>query len=515
MVTKNILAFDIGTTTIKAGLVNTDDFSTSSKASIPSEIEYPQPGWAEQDPDVLWGQVVDLTHSILAEDDDFSSGDISALVFTAHMAGVLPIDGQGNPLRKIIIWLDERAAGLPRELWSGFPKIEGYNLFQLLKFLRYTGGAPSKTGKDPLSKIIWIRENETDIYNKTRKFLDVKGFLIYKSAGAIVTSHDEAHLTWLVDARNNKAYWSKSLLKDYDLSNSLFPDIKDSIEIAGRLTSEASRELGLKMGIPVFVGSGDIASAAVGSGAIKESEAHVYIGTSDWIAAHISKRKTDISHYIGSLLSAIPGRYLLIAEQEVAAGAIEWAMKLLGFDDGDYNSVEEAVNNSSPGANNLLFFPWLYGERSPVDDPALRGALINFSFTHDRGDILRAIMEGVAFNIRWAYEYFNKMTGNREILNIIGGGSLFDDWCQIIADVLKTRVKRIKYPGDACIRGAATIAAVGLGIYKSFSEAVSRYSVDKIFIPDEKNIPTYDRLFEIFKNFYRKNRGIFRVLNPH
>ena len=515
MSNKFILAFDIGTTTIKAGLVNTSDFLVSSKASTPSRIEYPHHGWAEQDPDTLWNQVVDLTNKLISESDDVSPDEILGIIFTAHMAGVLPIDASGYPLRNIIIWLDERAAGLPEDIWTGFPKIEGYNLFRLLKFLRYTGGAPSKTGKDPLSKIIWIRRHESDIYSKTSKFLDVKGFLIFKCTGSIVTSQDEAHLTWLVDARNNRAIWESSLLRDYNLSIDMFPEIKDSIEVAGKLSPEASGELGLKNGIPVFVGSGDVASAAIGSGAINDSEPHIYIGTSDWIAAHISKRKTDVSHYIGSLLSAIPRKYLLIAEQEVAAGAIEWMMSLLGFNERDYSSVEEAVNKSPIGGNNLLFFPWLYGERSPVDDPSLRGGLINFSFTHSKGDVLRAVMEGVAYNIKWAYIYFSKITGSNNQLNIVGGGALFDVWCQIMADVLNVKIRRMRDPGDACLRGAATIAAVGLDIYKDFAEAVAHYQVDKIFVPNESSVKVYDKLFRIFREFYGKNRKIFGMLNPH
>ena len=509
-----ILSFDIGTTSIKAGLVNPKDFNVYSKISVKSEIKYPKSGWAEQDPDTLWRQISNLSQRLL-DSTGIRQDNVSGIVFTAHMAGVLPVDSDGYPLRDIIIWLDERAAGLPREVWSGFLRIQGYNIFRLLKFLRYTGGAPSKTGKDPLSKIVWIRENERDIYNKTSKFLDVKGFLIYRSTGAIVTSHDEAHLTWLADARHNKAYWSDALLKDYSLRKGLFPQIRDSIDIAGELNLEASKDLGLNPGIPVLVGAGDLSTAAIGSGAIDDKEPHIYVGTSDWIAAHLNRMKVDISHYIGSLLSGIPSKYLLIAEQEVAAGALEWGMKLFDFSEKEYESVEEAINNTPPGANNLLFFPWFYGERSPIDNPSVRGGLINFTFTHDKGDILRAIMEGVAFNIRWAYFYFQKIVGYKDQIKIVGGGALFDTWCQILADILKIKVIRMMDPENAGLRGAATIAAVGLGFYKGFGDAVSRYRIDKVFIPNDKVSKIYDGLFNEFRRFYKKNKEIYRKLNAH
>jgi len=137
---------------------------------------------------------------------------VAGIIFSAHMAGVLPVDKDGNPLRPMMIWLDERAAGLPRDLWRGPLKVQGYNMFKLFRFLRITGGAPSKTGKDPLSKILWIRENEPDLYNKTRKILDVKGYLIYKATGKYLTSPDEANLTWLADTRRGFARWSPSRL---------------------------------------------------------------------------------------------------------------------------------------------------------------------------------------------------------------------------------------------------------------------------------------------------------------
>jgi xylulokinase len=508
-----VLAFDIGTTSIKAGVVDLRDFRVVSKRSTPAEIYYPRVGWAEKDPDRLWEQITSLSRELFI-DGTVKPEDISGIIYTAHMAGVLPIDRDGDVLRNMIIWLDERAAGLPKDLWSGVFRVEGYNIFKLIKFLRITGGAPSKTGKDPLSKILWIRENEPDIFRSVYKFLDVKGYLIYRSTGSIVTSPDEANLTWLADTRDGSAKWHPKLLNMYGLDSGMFPEIKDSIEIAGRLRDDAAEELGLSPGLPVIVGCGDLTSAAIGSGAVGEAEPHIYIGTSDWIAAHISSRKTDVRHYIGSLLSGIPGRYLLISEQEVAAGALEWFMRLTGFSPDDYDGVEEAVKSSPAGSRDLVFFPWFYGERSPIDDPYVRGVIFNLTFTHDKGDIFRAIMEGVAYNIRWAFQYFIKLAGPGDTVNIVGGGALFDTWCQIVSDVLGIRIRRIRDPGDAGLRGSATIASISLGIYDSFEDAVKKYGVDRVFQPNSVNREVYNRLFNIYSRFYGRNKGLFRDLNP-
>ncbi len=503
----SVLAVDVGTTTIKCALVN-EKYELVSKSHAKAVVEYPRKGWAEKDPDVLWNTIVDVVNDCVSEVD----GDVSAIAFSTHMAGVVPVDEDGNPLRKIIIWLDERAAGLPEDLWKGIIKLEGYSLFRVLKFLRITGGAPSRTGKDPISKILWIRDNEPDVFAKAHKFLDVKGFLLKKTADVFVTSPDEAHLTWLADTRNGVARWSESLLRDYGLDAGLLPEIRNSVEVVGGLNSNAASELGVAAGTPVVVGAGDVCSTAVGSGAVRENELHVYIGTSDWVAGHVAKRKTDVSHYIGSLLSAIPNRYLLIAEQEVAAGALEWVMKLVGVE-GNYEIVSKLVESAKPG--NLIFMPWMYGERAPIDDPFVRAGIINVSLDHDAGDMLRALMEGVALNIKWIYGYMEKMTAKQSAVNAVGGGMLFDVWCQIVADAIRRPLRRMELPQHAAIRGLAAIAFVATGKEESFETAASKYKVDRIFEPDEKNARRYDELFRIYVDLYKKLKGIYRKLNAH
>lgn len=507
-----ILAVDIGTTNMKVGLVDIDSFKVIYKVSEKTNIIYPRHGWAEQDPEELWWKVSKLIRKLLSEADGWEI-NIKGIIYTAHMAGVLPLDKDGNPLRNIIIWLDERAAGLPKDIWKGIIKISGYNIFKLINFLRVTGGAPSKTGKDPISKILWIREYERDIYRKTAIFSDVKGYLIYRSTGNVITSPDEAHLTWLADTRNKFAAWYKPLLRKYGLSENHFPKIYESVSIAGYLTDDAANDLGLKANIPVIVGSGDLTAAAIGSGAVAEGEPHIYIGTSNWIAAHINKRKVDVLHYIGSLLSGIPNKYLLIAEQEVAGAALDWAIEFLKIDGGNYKHVENLVKSSTPGANKLIFLPWMYGERSPIDDPYVRGALINLSFLHGDKDILRAIMEGVALNIRWAYKYFKRLIKPADMINVVGGGVSSDTWCQILADTLNIKIRRLLDPQDAGLRGSSTIAAVALNIYKSFESAVKRYSYDRVFRPDENNVKIYNNLYKNFVQLYSKTKGIFRELN--
>ncbi len=366
---KCVLAFDIGTTNMKGAILDLKNFKTLSKYTLKSKVYFPRSGYAEVSPGELWKQIVELTEK-LSESRYFEN--IDALIFTAHMAGVLPIDKDFNPLMNILIWLDERASGYPKSVFEGLIKLSGYNFFHLIDFLRLTGGAPSKTGKDPISKMAWIKEANPEIYESTYKFLDVKGYLILKTTGSIITSCDEAHLTWLADTRSMEVRWSKRLASRYGLDTAKLPEIKKSVDIAGHLNPESADELGIRKNIPVFVGSGDLTSAAIGSGAVSNYEPHIYIGSSSWIAAHVPRRLLDIFHYMGSLMSGIPRRYIFIAEQEVAGSALDYFMELFNMG-GKYEEVERLVSEVDLGSSGLIFLPWMFGERAPIDDPYARG----------------------------------------------------------------------------------------------------------------------------------------------
>lgn len=495
-----IAAVDVGTTSIKAGVVDTDDYSVRKFSSRRAEVIHPRDGFAEKDPEGLWNTVAELLREVC---DGYA---IDALVFTAHMAGIALLDSKGEPVGNMVIWLDERGKDYPRKLWSGPLRVQGYNLLKLIRFLRITGGAPSRTGKDVVSKLAWMMENEPERFGKVRRILDVKGYLIYRACGETVTSQDEAHLTWLADTRRGRAEWHAGLMKEYGLSPDLFPEIRDSTDIAGRVGESIAREIGVSPGTPVVVGAGDMCTAAIGSGAVGEGEVHIYMGTSDWVAAHISKRKADLKHYIGTLLSGIPGKYLLVTEQEVAGGAIDWLMDLTGID--DHAEVERIARAET----NLLFTPWFFGERAPLDDGYIRGSLVNLSLKTGRGEVFRALMEGIALNIGWAYEIVERMVGKQAEVRVTGGGVRFDVLCEILASALDRRVVRTASPEMAGLRGLGVIGSVALG-NDTFESAVSKFRFDRAFEPDRGLVEVYRKKMKLFKDYYRKTKGIFRRLN--
>jgi len=501
-----ILAVDVGTTTLKCGVVNLDDLSFDSYFSERTELLTPKPGYVEEDPEKLWEAVLNVSRRCIERADL----RISSVVFTAHMGGVVPVNDKGEPLDNIIVWLDQRATGFPEELWHGWPRIWGYSLSRYLESVRIAGGVPARIGKDVLSKLCWIKRERPEVYSRTRKFLDVRGYLVARATGVMLTSQDEASITWLADTRNGRALWSSALAGKYRLDASKLCEIRDTVEVAGHLKPEVARELGIQA-VPVFVGAGDMTSAALGSGALSENQVHVYVGTSDWVGAHISQRKRDFAHHIGSLLSAIPARYLLIGVQEMAGGALDWAMSLLGVQ--SYKEVEESLSGAR-ALSRTVFTPWLSGERSPVDDPHVRGGFFNLDYTATREDLLSAVVTGVALNIKWVYSYIRKITGSQEWVSVVGGGALIDGWCQRITDALGVTIKVPEHPERTGLRGSAIIAAAGAGLY-TFRDATTRIRIEREFRPNRVDFLRLEKTFRAYMAIYRNLAEIYRGLNVH
>ncbi len=515
---KLFLSYDVGTTNLKAALLNAD-FGILGLTSEIYPLYVPKKGYAEQDPLDWWRAVVKATNRLIRE-KNVDTSKIAAIVFSGQTLSTVLINKNGEPLMRSMTWMDARAAPQAKRLiGKGIIKISGYNLFTLLRFLRITGGGPGLAGKDHLPRIVWVKENMPETYRDTYKFLDSNGFMIYKATGKTVISGFDAHLTWMMDTRPGAYHWSTTILKKYRIDAEKLPEIRRPTDVAGRLTSEAAKELNLFEGIPVMVGAGDVASVALGSGAVNENDYFLYIGTSDFMGTHISKRKTDVSHYMGSICSAIPGMYLYTGEQETAGSCLDWAKDQF-FKDVEkevgskvYDELNDAAGRIPTGSKGLMFTPWLSGEKTPIDNHYIRGGFHNLSIEHNRDHAVRAVMEGVALNIRWAYRCMEKKVGQSKWVNFVGGGAKGKTWCQIVADVLDREVRQVENPSQAGVRGATMIATVALGIYRDFPAAAKGIKIIGVFRPNPRKTKLYDALFVMFKKLYESNKNICKELN--
>ncbi|MHA1195216.1 MAG: xylulokinase [Promethearchaeota archaeon] len=495
-------------------------------------------GGVEQDPSDWWSAMMKTAKKVI-DNGKVPVEDIVAVCNTSQWSGTVAVDKDGNHLMNSIIWMDTRGSKYIAEVYKSIFQVSGYPLFKILKLLKITGGAPGFSGKDPTAHILLIKNEFPEIYEKTYMFLEPQDFINLKLTGKFATTPGTVHLHWLTDIRDiNNVHYSKKLFKMFKLDPEKFPkELKNSTDVLGPLKKEVADELGLSKDVKVIMGAPDVLSANIGSGAVRDYDGHIYIGTSDWIGCHVPYKKTDIAHSIASMPSAIPGRYILANEQEIAGGALSFLRDKILYHKDEllkeeavpdvYKIFDRIVEKVPPGANNLIFTPWLIGERSPVDDHTIRGGLYNLSIEMSREHIIRAIFEGVAFNIKWLFIYVEKfiqkwkmkanpgMTKKDVVmpeLNIIGGGANSNIWCQIFADVLNRTIKQVKDPIQANARGAAFIASVGLGYIKW--EDIPKYiEFSNIFKPNPENRPIYDKLFKEYLNIYKTLKKMYKRLN--
>jgi len=294
------------------------------------------------------------------------------------------------------------------------------------------------------------------------------------------------------------------------------------VDVLGPLAADAARELGAPQGAQVVMGTPDIQSAAVGSGAVRDYEPHLYLGTSSWLTCHVPFHKTDALRNMASLPSPIPGRYFIGNEQECAGACLTFLRDQVFFaqdglgtplPDAPYRRFDELVERSPPGARKVLFTPWLYGERTPVEDPTIRGGWHNVSLGTTRGELVRAVYEGVALNARWLLGAVERFTGRTMgAINLIGGGAKSQVWCQIQADVLGRPIRQMADPLQANARGAAILAAVAMG-FGTFEQIAGKVPVARTFQPSPERRALYDELFHEFVRLYRSSRAAHARLN--
>lgn len=517
---KYILAIDHGTSAMKPAIVSTHGkFIGWACENTPLHLQ--SGGGAEQNPDEWWNAFLKAAKNLI-DQKLVPTEDIIAVCNTSQWSGTVAVDENGLPLMNSVIWMDSRGAPYVKRKFRGIINIQGYSILNLLRWLRKTAGIPTKSGKDPIAHILYIKHELPDIYEQARWFLEPTDYINFKLSGEIASSPSTMMLYWVSNTRNiNNVHYDDGLIKRLGIHKDKLPPMKQSIDVLGTLQKEVANAIGLREDLKVFVSTADVPSAVIGSGAVQDYAGHVYIGTSSWLTCHVPYKKTDINTNIASLPSAIPGRYFIANEQETAGACLNFLRDQVFYPDDEakcgnqavYQEFDHIVEKSAPGSHNIIFTPWLYGERTPVEDHTVRGAFFNLSLDSEKGAMIRAVFEGVAYNSRWvltAVEKFIKQPLSS--LNMIGGGAQSDIWCQIYADVLNREIHQVSNPIQANARGAAFIASVGLG-HITFDEIPNVIQISKVFKPNPENRELYDTLFKEYLSIYKTNKDFYRRLN--
>ncbi|HUY64961.1 MAG TPA: FGGY-family carbohydrate kinase [Acidimicrobiales bacterium] len=517
-----VLAVDLGTGGPKVALVNQRG-QIAAHAKADTVLRLLPGGGAEQDPLSWWEAIVVATRQVLGS-GAATAEQVVGIGCTSQWSGTVASAADGTPVRPALIWMDSRGATAMRRQMAGPVKVLGYDVRKLWRWVRLTGGAPGHSGKDPTAHILWMRDNEPSLYAGTHKFLEPVDWLNHKLTGRFVASFDSIAAHWVTDNRRVDAVeYDPTLMRMAGLDREKLPDLAPSATIIGHLSVAAAGDLGLAAGLPVATGTGDVHSAAVGSGAVADFEGHLYIGTSSWISCHVPYKKTDPVRNVASLPSALPGRYMVADEHETAGACLTFLAEtvLSGNDalgstapaDDIYARMDEVAAASTPGAHRTLFTPWLNGERSPVDDHTIRGGFHNLSLATTRGDLVRAVYEGVAYNSRWLLGAVEHFIGRPfPSLAFIGGGAKSDVWAQIHADVTGRPIRQVADPVLANVRGAGILTWLALGVVQ-VEDIPAMVDVRRTFEPDPALRPVYDELYGEFVNLYKRTKGIHKRLN--
>ncbi len=534
---KYILAIDHGTGGPKTAIVSTHgEVIDWAFQEVPLHVE--MGGGVEQDPNDWWNAILKTAKQVI-DNGKVSVNDIVGVCNSSQWSGTVALDKNGDHLMNSIIWMDTRGAPYMKKFHKSVIQVSGYSVRKMLKLVKVTGGGASLSGKDPLAHILWMKDKRQEIYDKTYMFLEPHDYVNLKFTGKFAASYASIQMHFFTDIRdiNDIKYYNK-IMKMVKVDPNKFPtDLRWSTDVLGPIKDEIADELGLEKGVKMIMGAPDLHTATIGSGAIRDYEGHIYIGTSDWLTCHVPYKKTDIFHNMASFPSAIKGRYFVANEQEIAGGALSFLRDKILYHKDEllreeqvpdvYKIFDRIVENVPAGSNNLIFTPWLIGERAPVDDHAVRGGFYNLSLEMSREHLIRAIFEGVAYNVKWLLQYVEKfiqkwkmkdnpgMTKKDVVmpeLNIIGGGATSNVWCQIFADVLNRKIKQVKDPIQANARGAAFIASVGLG-YLTWDQIPDLIQYSNVFKPNQENRAVYNKLFNEFVNIYKIMKKTHRRLN--
>ena len=501
---KYILAHDLGTSGNKAVLYNQNGVLKADH-KFNYITSHPASHLAEQDPNDWWKAVCECTTQLI-EKTKIKNTDISAVSFCGHMNCMLPIDKDGRNLTNALIWSDQRSVKEIETINNAIGKEDIY---------RITGHRlnPSYVA----AKIVWFKNNHPDLYKQTSKILQAKDFLVYKLTNNFCTDFSEASHLGILDIQKKK--WSKEILNELKIDSSLLSPPHPSTHMAGKVTKEASSLSGLAEGTPVIIGGGDGCCSASGAGIYKPGSFYNVIGTSSWIAFLKEEPLFDSQMRTFNFIHLDGKNYMPCGTMQSAGSSLSWVMDNLleqGSNQKDidsfYTQLNEELQSVEPGANNLIFLPYLLGERTPWWNSNAKGAFIGLSPVHRKNEIIRSVLEGVGYNLKIILDIFSNETSIDKLI-IIGGGARNKLWIHILADIWQKTIEVPQYLEQATSIGAAICAGVGIGLFKDFSVANKFNPVKEVVKPNKSNSTKYYKLYEIFKRSYVQLETIFNDLS--
>ncbi|MFW5995837.1 MAG: xylulokinase [Halanaerobiaceae bacterium] len=483
-----LLGLDIGTSGVKAVLIDADgDVVQTDTCSYP--LSTPRAGWAEQNPGDWWEATVEVIGRIL-QASKIDSSHLAGISFSGQMHSSVFLDKNREVIRPAILWSDTRTSAQCEEIYELVGGLE--NLIDMVSNPALEGfTAP---------KILWLRENEPENFERVDKVLLPKDYIRFRLTGELNTEVSDGAGTLLMDVEEKD--WSDDILSRLDIERDMLPPVLGSISVAGRITGEAAAATGLKAGTPVVAGGADNACGAVGSGIVHEGRVMVSIGSSGVVLAQSDSPVADNQGRIHLFNHSRPDSWYMMGVMLSAGMSYSWLQESMYGDRLDFGQLDELAAEVSPGSDGLVFLPYLYGERTPHADASARGVFFGISGKHREGHFARSVMEGVTFGLRDSLELIKDKGIEIEEVRATGGGAKSEIWQQILADIFGEEISLLNVeegPGF----GAALIAGVGVGVFKNFAE-VEREIIEttKTISPKPDNTERYQKFYQIYRDLY-------------
>jgi len=491
------IGIDSSTTATKALLMN-EHGAVLGVASSEYSFETPQPLWSEQSPSLWWIGTVESIRRVLAKTNVDASA-VKGIGLAGQMHGLVLLDEKGEVLRPALLWNDQRTAAQCDEIRK---RIGRERLIQI-------------TGNDALTgftapKILWVQENEPEIWKRARHILLPKDYVRYKMTGEFAIDRADGAGTILFDLA--KRDWSPEMLSALNIPAETLPKTYEGTDVTGTLSPAAAKELGLPAGIPVFGGGGDQAAAAVGTGAVRAGVVSLSLGTSGVVFATTDGCAIEPEGRLHAFCHSVPGKWHFMGVMLSAAGSLRWHRDT--FAPGmNYDTLLAPAAEVQAGSDGLLFLPYLTGERTPHPDPLARGAFVGLTVRHTFPHLTRAVLEGVSFGLRDSFELM-KNAGLKNIsqVRVTGGGARSPFWRQILADVFNAEIVTVNSEEGAAY-GAALLAATGSGVFQSVEAACDATIQITGSTKPGKDQAVYEKLYPLYRDLYPALKPTFAKLS--
>lgn len=495
----NFLGIDLGTSAVKLIIMDeTGEIKATTSKSY--DISYPNPGWAEQNPEDWWNSTKSGISEII-DTCNITPESIGGISFSGQMHGLVVLDKDEKVLIPAILWCDQRTQSQCDYLNKKYGQE---------RLSSYTGNM-ALTGFT-LPKLLWVKENEPEVYSKIAHIMLPKDYISFKLTGKFASDTSDASGTIMFDVKNRK--WSQEIIDMLKIRSDILPHVYESYEVVGSVSEKASSETGLSTSTKVIAGAGDQAAGAVGTGTVSPGALSVALGTSGVVFASSEKFYVDKKNRLHSFCHA-NGKWHQMGVMLSAASSLKWWVENVNSDIGGdvFEKLLNEAESSPVGSKKLMFLPYLMGERTPYNDPYAKSAFIGLSILHKRSDMTRSILEGVCFALRDSFEILKSLNVQMNEIRISGGGSKSRLWRQIVADVFNLDVYVVNSKEGPAL-GAAILAAVGCGLFSSVDEAcASLVKTTEKLEPIKQNVEKYNKLYGVYSSMYFCLKDKFREIS--